>query len=107
VNHFHRTHRWERIHRHQDELNNEGKLTKMAKVLFSTELDLIGLYDKPLARNSHLWSHDFELMLDGPSATKKDIIKAEETIIKGGLFGYRFFYPPMQVGYHSVYWHRR
>ena len=106
VNHFHRTHRWERIHRHQDELNNEGKLTKMAKVLFSTELDLIGLYDKPLARNSHLWSHDFELLLDGPSATKKDIIKAEETIIKGGLFGYRFFYPPMQVGYHSVYWHR-
>jgi hypothetical protein len=106
VNHFQRTHRWERIHRHQDELNNDQKLAKMAKVLFSTELDLIGLYDKPLARNSHLWSHDFELLLNGPKANKKDIIRAEETILKGGLFGYRFFYPPMQVGYHQVFWHR-
>jgi hypothetical protein len=106
VNHFHRTHRWERIHRHQDELNSDPKLAKMAKVLFSTELDQIGLYDKPLARNSNLWSHDFELLLDGPGATKKDIIKAEETILKGGLFGYRFYYPPMQVGYHQVFWHR-
>lgn len=106
LNHFHRTHRWERIHRHQDELNGDVKLTKIAKVLFSTELDLIGLYDKPLARNSHVWTQDFELLLDGPKANRKDIIRAEETILKGGLFGYRFFYPPMQVGYHQVYWHR-
>jgi hypothetical protein len=106
VNHFHRTHRWERIHRHQDELNSDPKLAKMAKVLFSTELDQIGLYDKPLARNSNLWSRDFDLLLDGPKATKKEIIQAEETILKGGLFGYRFYYPPMQVGYHQVFWHR-
>ena len=106
MNHFHRTHRWERVHRHQEELNTDSKLDKMAKVLFSTELEQIGLYDKPLARNSNLWTHDFELLLDGPIATKKEIIKAEETILKGGLFGYRFFYPPMKVGYYQVYWHR-
>ncbi len=106
MNHFHRTHRWERVHRHQNELNSDSKLDKMAKVLFSTELDQIGLYDKPLARNSNLWSHDFELLLDGPTATKKDIIKAEESMLKGGLFGYRFFYPPMKVGYYQVFWHR-
>ena len=25
---------------------------------------------------------------------------------EGGLFGYRFLFPPMRVGRHEVYWHR-
>ncbi len=33
-------------------------------------------------------------------------MEVEKTILKGGLFGYRFFYPPMRVGMHDVYWHR-
>ena len=66
----------------------------------------MGLYDKPMARNSHIWNHEFELLLDGPNATKKLITEAEKKILQGGLFGYRFFYPPMRMGKHHLYWHR-
>lgn len=102
----HRTHRWERVHRHQDELSEKPRLAKVARVLFSTDLDVIGLYDKPMARNSQLWTHDYRLLLDGPRANGFEIMQAEKTVLEGGLFGYRFFYPPMQVGQYEVYWHR-
>ncbi len=104
-NSFHRTHRWERIHRYQDELNETTGIADLVKALFSTESDALGLYDKPLARNSQIWNHNFELLLDGPSATRTQISKAEKTIFEGGLFGYRFFYPPMRVGKYDIYWH--
>jgi hypothetical protein len=103
---FHRTHRWQRLHRYQDELNEVTEKIKLIKVLFSTEPDAMGLYDKPLARNSHLWNLRFELLLDGPNATRKNIIDAEKILLEGGLFGYRFFYPPMRVGEYDVYLHR-
>jgi hypothetical protein len=103
---FHRTHRWQRLHRYQDELNEVTGKFKLVKVLFSTETDSLGLYDKPLARNSQIWSHDFEMILDGPRADKKQILLAEQAILNGGLFGYRFFYPPMRTGEHEIYWHR-
>jgi hypothetical protein len=103
---FHRTHRWQRLNRYQDELNEVAHKIKLIKALFSTEPDAMGLYDKPLARNSHIWNHRFELLLDGPNATGKKIIKAEKTILEGGLFGYRFFFPPMRVGEYDVYLHR-
>ncbi|MGB8490809.1 MAG: M28 family peptidase [Bacteroidales bacterium] len=103
---FHRTHRWQRLHRYQDELNEAGSKARIAKALFSTEPEDMGLYDKPLARNSHIWNHKFELLLDGPDATRNEIAEAEKTILEGGLFGYRFFFPPMRVGEHEVYLHR-
>jgi hypothetical protein len=103
---FHRTHRWQKLHRYQDELNETTGKFKLVKVLFSTETDSLGLYDKPMARNSQIWSHNFEMILDGPCAEKKQILQAEEAILKGGLFGYRFFYPPMKTGEHEIYWHR-
>ena len=103
---FHRTHRWQRLHRYQDELNEAGSKASVVKVLFSTEPDAIGLYDKPMARNSQIWTSKYELLLDGPHAERREILKAEKTIIEGGLFGYRFFYPPMRVGDHEIYLHR-
>ncbi len=103
---FHRTNRWQRLHRYQDELNEAGHKIKIVRVLFSTEPDAMGLYDKPLARNSHVWNHRFELLLDGPDASAAEIMEAEKTILKGGLFGYRFFYPPMSTGQYDVYLHR-
>lgn len=103
---FHRTHRWQRLHKYQDELNEVSQKIKIVKVLFSTEPDAMGLYDKPLARNSHIWNHMFELLLDGPNATRKKIMEAEKTILEGGLFGYRFFFPPMRAGEYDVYLHR-
>ena len=106
VNTFHRTHRWERIHRYQDELNQLTQKIKIAKALFSTDPEAMGLYDKPLARNSHLWTHDFKLLLNGPKANHRKIQESEKEILNGGLFGYRFFYPPMKVGNYEIYWHR-
>lgn len=106
LNSFHRTNRWERIHRYQDELNQAVKKVKIAKALFSTDSDAMGLYDKPLARNSQIWNHKFELLLNGPKADRKRIYEVEKIMLQGGLFGYRFFYPPMRVGVHDVYLHR-
>ncbi len=103
---YHRTHRWQRVHRHEDELALNPRLDSMAKVLFSTSLDSLGLYDKPMARNVQIWTKDFALLLDGPNATRQALDKAEAAIIGGGLFGYRFQFPAMRVGHHEVYWHR-
>jgi hypothetical protein len=103
---YHRTHRWERVHRYQDELNEVAHKIRLIKALFSTEPDAMGLYNKPLACNSQLWSHKFEFLLNGPDADRKKIMEVEKTVLKGGLFGYRFFYPPMRVGEHEIYLHR-
>jgi hypothetical protein len=103
---FHRTHRWERVERYQDELNVISQRVRVVKALFSTEPEAMGLYNKPLACNSQIWTSSFDLLLDGPNATKNLITKAEQALINGGLFGYRFFYPPMRVGKHDVYMHR-
>ena len=103
---YHRTHRWERVHRYQDELNEVAHKIKLIKALFSTEPDAMGLYNKPLASNSQLWDHKFELLLDGPKANRRKVTEVEKTFSEGGLFGYRFFYPPMCVGEYEIYLHR-
>jgi hypothetical protein len=105
-NSFHRTHRWQRLHSWQDELNEVARKVRVVKVLFSTEPDAMGLYDKPSARNCHLWNHRFELLLDGPNASGKKLAEVEKIILEGGLFGYRFFYPPMCTGEYEVYLQR-
>ncbi len=101
-----RTHRWDRIHRNEDELALNPRVEKVARVLFSTALDVMGLYDKPMARNCQLWTKAFELLLDGPNASQEQLQKAEAALIEGGLFGYRFHFPAMRVGHYEVYWHR-
>jgi hypothetical protein len=103
---YHRTHRWNRVLRYEDELAINPRLVKIAKTLFSNDLETLGLYDKPMAKNSQLWTRDFKLVLDGPNATRGEIERAEETLSQGGLFGYRFFFPAMQVGKYELYWHR-
>ena len=101
-----RTHRWERLHRYEDELTKNPRVDRVAKVLFSTSLEALGLYDKPMARNCQLWTKDFELLLDGPNAARGELLKAEAKLIEGGLFGYRFLFPAMRVGLYEVYWQR-
>ena len=103
---YHRTNRWQKVHRYQDELNEVAHKIRLIKALFSTEPDAMGLYDKPLACNSHLWNNKFELLLNGPEADRRKIMDVEKTLSKGGLFGYRFFYPPMRVGEYEIYLHR-
>jgi hypothetical protein len=103
---YQRTNRWNRVHRYDDALALNPRVDKVAKVLFSTALDSMGLYDKPQARNCQIWTKDFELVLNGPNATPAELRKAEAALIEGGLFAYRFLFPAMRVGLHEVYWHR-
>ena len=105
-NTFRRTHRWGRIHRHEDELGVADGEDHVAHVLFSTSPDDLGLYDKPMARNAQIWTHDFRLLLDGPRADREQLERAASALRGGGHFGYRFQYPAMRVGQYEVYWHR-
>jgi hypothetical protein len=106
-NSYKRTHRWARVHRHENELDAVVREDKVARVLFSTKLDDLGLYDKPMARNAQVWTHEYHLLLDGPHADRERLLVAKQAVEeKGGLFGYRFVFPAMRVGTHEVYWHR-
>ncbi|HEX7376441.1 MAG TPA: M28 family peptidase [Pirellulales bacterium] len=105
-NHFQRTHRWEKVHRHEDALAVVQQEDKVAHVLFSAAADDIGLYGKPMARNAQVWTHRHQLLVDGPRASREELARAAEALREGGLFGYRFLYPAMRVGRHEVYWQR-
>ncbi len=105
-NTYHRTHRWQRVHTHEDELLSQPRVAGLTKVLFSTDLDSMGLYDKPMVKNCQLWTREFNLLIDGPKASPTKITRTETVLAQGGLFGYRFLFPPMRVGKHEVYWHR-
>ena len=104
---FQRTHRWAKVRRDENELEvvapTEDKVTH---VLFSTAEDEVELYGKPMARNAQIWSSDHHLILDGPRASGRELRAAHQRLCEGGTFGYRFIYPPMQVGWHQVFWHR-
>jgi hypothetical protein len=105
-NYFRRTHRFAAVLRDQDELALEGHDDKLLHALFSTLPDDLGLYGKPMARNVQLWTDDFHILLDGPVATPAQIRSALHLMEGGGVYGYRFVYPPMRVGRYEVYWHR-
>jgi hypothetical protein len=99
-----RSHRWERVHR-DDEVKPDHE-DHVRTVLFSTRPDDVSLYGKPMARNAQVWSSDFHALLHGPTATAEDLHRAIAALDHGGSFGYRFFYPPMQIGQYAITWHR-
>ena len=104
---YQRTHRWARVYRHHDELAEIAPSEdKLAHVLFSPAPANVGLYGKPMARNSQIWTQDFRLLLDGPRAGAAELKQAADRLAAGGLFGYRMFYPPMQVGRSEIFWRR-
>jgi len=105
-NTYQRTHRWAKVHRHEDELSVTAEEDRVAHVLFSTAAEDLGLYGKPMARNSQIWTHDFQRLLDGPHADRGELAGAAHALAQGGTFGYRFYYPAMQVGSRQVFWHR-
>jgi hypothetical protein len=105
-NTYKRSHRWEKLHRHEDELSVGAQEDKLAHVLFSTDAKELGLYGKPMARNVQIWDCNYRLLLDGPRATRADICAVHQRVAEGGLFGYRFHFPALRVGRHEIYWHR-
>jgi hypothetical protein len=106
LNEYARTHRWERLPRDADPVARPLHLSTIATTLFSTALTDLHLYGKPMARNCQIWTRDGELILNGPTATRADLRTAATQILAGGLFLYRFQFPPMRVGRHDVYWQR-
>ena len=102
---FHRTHRWQRVLK-GDDATEFAREDHLHTVLFSTHPDDVGLYGKPMARNAQIWSRDFRSVLNGPAAGAADIQRAIAAMENGGAFGYRFFYPPMQTGPFTHFWHR-
>ena len=106
VNNYVRTNRWDKFGRHEDGLLKSTRIDHVIKTLFSTTLEALDLYNKPMARNSQIFSETIKLLLDGSRADRKKIEKAALKIMKGGLFRYRFYFPPMQVGLYEVFWQR-
>ena len=105
-NTYRRTHRMIRTHRDEaDASEADAREDRMAHVLFD-DSEAIGLYGKPMARNSQIWTEDFRLLLDGPNAGRAQIEAAAGALKRGGLFGYRFQFPAMRVGRNEIYWHR-
>ena len=106
LNTYKRTSRWDRTHRYENEIIMSAIDDKVANVLFSTKLDAMGLYGKPMAKNCQLWTGDFHLLLDGPQANRAELERAAAIVSEGGTFHYRFQFPPMRVGLHEIYWQR-
>jgi hypothetical protein len=106
LNTYRRTSRWDRAHRYENEVILSTIEDTVGRTLFGTELDIMRLYGKPMARNSQLWTADSHLLLDGPDATREDLERAARTVAQGGTFRYRFQFPAMRVGLYEVYWQR-
>ena len=83
-NTYRRTHRWARIARHENELSVAGHEDRLAHVLFSSEPADVGLYGKPMARNSQIWTYHYELLLDGPLAGRRELSRAAARSAPGG-----------------------
>jgi hypothetical protein len=105
-NTYRRTHRSAKVGRHEDELAVEGQEDRLAHVLFSTDPQDLGLYGKPMARNCQIWTDNHQLLLDGPNADRDALLHASGVLRAGGQFAYRFYFPPMRVGSHEVFWQR-
>ena len=99
-----RSHRWQRVAR-DAEIAEDAFHDKVSTALFSTDPDVLGLYDKPLARNVQLWTGDYKVLLDGPSADPAAIARAAHEVGSGGRFGYRMYFPPMRAGARELFWH--
>jgi peptidase M28-like protein len=99
-----RSRRWQRIARDAG-IPADAYHDKVSTALFSTDPDVLGLYDKPLARNVQIWTADYRLLLDGPGADRDAIARAAREVGGGGRFGYRMYYPPMRCGARELFWH--
>ncbi len=101
-----RTHRWQRVHRDEDETPVTTIEDRVTRALFSTAAQDLGLYGKPMARNVEIWNDKYHLLFDGPRAASDGVQRTEQLLRRGGQFGYRFVWPAMRVGTWEVYWHR-
>lgn len=100
-----RTHRWQRVERDDAVVVDGAYSDKVSRALFATDPDALGLYGKPMAKNAEVWTERYELLLHGPSADAAALLAAAQRVDRGGRFGYRMYWPPMQAGVREVFWH--
>ena len=106
-----RTHRWAKLHRHEDELavlTDKAKQheDKLLHVLFSTDEDDLGLYGKPMARNVQLWTQRLSPAAGWPRASREEIAARPSDVVRGRAVRLSLPVSAMRVGMHEVYWHR-
>ena len=106
LNNYVRTSRHDGYNRNEERLIDAREIDPVIETLFSTNLEVLDLYNKPMARNCQLLTENIELLLDGPRAGRKEIGHAALELMKGGLFRYRFYFPPMQAGQYEIFWQR-
>lgn len=105
VNRLVRTHRWQRVERDADIHGDGAYDDKVSTALFATDPVSIDLYNKPLARNAQVWDAQYRLVMDGPRATREELVHAASLVDAGGRFGYRMYWPPMRAGVRELFWH--
>ena len=84
------------------------------RLLFDPSPVTLGLYGKPMARNSQLFclGPDFgsgEWLLHGPDANRSEIEKARAAVqsrIKDEWLYGRQYYPPLEIAGHQIRWYR-
>ncbi len=80
--------------------------------VFTTDPDLLGLYNKPLAKNLQMWGVGGELegefLLDGPTATSEELDALYKRLkkVKPLAVHYRNYYPMMNTNSYETSWVR-
>jgi len=79
--------------RDEDELSLSAnkRIARPTSWFLATAADDLGLYGKPMARNSLDLTQHFERLLDGPLGKRPELSRAAEHLAEGGLVRYRFF----------------
>ena len=105
-NTYRRTHRWERVERFEDDLAVVGDDSPSGARAFQLATRMSsGFTANRWRATPRSGPNDMQLLLDGPRAGRDELRNAARALREGGLFGYRFYYPPMRVGKHEVFWH--
>ena len=105
-NTYRRTHRWARIHRHEDELAVADGEDRMAHVLFSTAPDDMGFMASRWPATPRYGRTISVSCWTARGPTRKASERAADGSATADNSAIAFFFPAMQVGRHEVYWHR-
>ena len=76
-----------KANQHEDDLAVAGDEGRLVHVLFSSDPDDVGLYGKPMARNSQIWTEHYEMFLDAPRADRDELRRAARALREGIRFG--------------------
>lgn len=87
--------------------DNDAPALSPFQLIFDAIPEVIGLYGKPVARNTQIWS-ETEWVLNGPTAGMEQIEEARDKVSRArqGQYAYREYFPPLQVNGFDLRWYR-